>query len=144
MPWRRAAFQFGAGAPASLHSTRRPQVAIIQPSRRPGTGVDGRNGIWRMSGDGKTRNDARPALLRRPPTWSAEYRRGEPEKPGFNAWDERVRTRQNLAALLVVAVLGTVTYLVFDQLRASSRSYICAEAGHRNCGQPVIVGNGHR
>jgi len=97
-----------------------------------------------MSGDGSTGGDSRPALLRRPPTWSVEYRRGEPEKPGFNAWDERVRARQNIAGLLIVAVLGVATYLVFDQLRASSRSYACAEAGHRNCGQPVIIGNGHR
>lgn len=83
----------------------------------------------------------RPA---RPPSWSLEYQRGEPERPGFNAWDSRVRARQNLAAAVLVAVLGVATYLVIDQMSAAARRTTCIEAGHRNCGDPIIYGNGHR
>lgn len=97
-----------------------------------------------MTGDSDPRHDPRPLLLRRPPTWSVEHQRGEPERPGFNAWDDRVRSRQNLVAAVFVAVLGIVTYVVFDQLRSSSRTLTCIEAGHRNCGNPIIHSNGHR
>lgn len=88
--------------------------------------------------------DPRPALFRRAPTWTLEHQRQEPEKPGFNAWDERVRARQNLAAAAVVTLLGLATYYVMIELRATSRTMACIEAGHRNCNQPVIPGNGHR
>lgn len=97
-----------------------------------------------MSGSDDPKKDDRPLLLRRPPTWSVEHQRGEPERPGFNAWDSRVRSRQNVLAALLATVLGIATYVVFDQLRSSSRYLACMEAGHRNCGQPVIPGNGHR
>jgi hypothetical protein len=97
-----------------------------------------------MTGCGEPKNDDRPLLLRRAPSWSVEQQRGEPERPGFNAWDDRVRSRQNIIAAVLVAVLGVVTYLVFDELRASSRRLACIEAGHRNCGNPIIPGNGHR
>lgn len=97
-----------------------------------------------MDGDHGQQRDMRPVLMRRPPTWSAEYRRQEPERPGFNAWDERVRMRQNLIAAAVVALLGLATYYVMIELRSSSRTLACIEAGHRNCGQPVLPGNGHR
>lgn len=80
----------------------------------------------------------------RPPSWSLEYQRGEPERPGFNAWDDRVRTRQNLVAAVLVAVLGIATYVVIDQMSTAARRTTCIEAGHRNCGDPVIYGNGHR
>ncbi|MBY0362946.1 MAG: hypothetical protein K2X45_13665 [Phreatobacter sp.] len=96
-----------------------------------------------MDGDHR-RPDPRPALLRRPPTWSLEHQRQEPERPGFNAWDDRVRTRQNIAAAAVVLLLGLATYHVMVELRSSSRILACIEAGHRNCSQPVIPGNGHR
>ncbi len=97
-----------------------------------------------MNGGDEPKKDDRPLLLRRPPTWSVEHQRGEPERPGFNAWDDRVRSRQNIIAAVLVAVLGVVTYVVFDELRASSRRLACIEAGHRNCGNPIIPGNGHR
>ena len=87
--------------------------------------------------------DAKPPLGPGP-SWSLESSRGEPERPGFNAWDDRVRTRQNIVAAVVVVILGVVTYVVFDQLRSSSRTLACLEAGHRNCGAVVIPGNGHR
>ena len=97
-----------------------------------------------MSGEADPKRDPRSALFRVGPSWSTESRRGEPERPGFNAWDDRVRTRQNVLAAVVVVVLGIVTYFVFDQLRSSSRTLACLEAGHRNCSQVVIPGNGHR
>jgi hypothetical protein len=97
-----------------------------------------------MTGENDRSADAKPPLLRPGPSWSLESRRGEPERPGFNAWDDRVRTRQNIVAAVVVAVLGVTTYLVFDQLKSSSRTLACLEAGHRNCSQVVIPGNGHR
>jgi hypothetical protein len=97
-----------------------------------------------MNGAKEPDKDERPLLLRRPPTWSVEHQRGEPERPGFNAWDDRVRSRQNIIAAVLVAVLGVVTYMVFDELRSSSRRLTCIEAGHRNCGNPIIPGNGHR
>jgi len=97
-----------------------------------------------MDGDGREQRDARPLLLRRPPTWSVEHRRQEPERPGFNAWDDRVRRRQNAVAAAVVVVLGFATYYVMTELRSTSRALACIEAGHRNCGQPILPGNGHR
>ncbi|MGU9981718.1 hypothetical protein ACJ4V0_16920 [Phreatobacter sp. HK31-P] len=97
-----------------------------------------------MGGDDRQQGDPRPLLLRRPPTWSVEHGRQSPERPGFNAWDERVRMRQNVIAAVVVAVLGLATYYVMVELRATSRILACIEAGHRNCAQPVIPGNGHR
>jgi hypothetical protein len=93
---------------------------------------------------GEKQPDPRPALFRRAPTWSIEHQRQEPERPGFNAWDERVRTRQNIVAAAVVLCLGLATYHVMTELRASSRVLACIEAGHRNCAQPPISGNGHR
>ncbi len=51
---------------------------------------------------------------------------------------------QNLAAAAVVTLLGLATYYVMIELRATSRTMACIEAGHRNCNQPVIPGNGHR
>jgi hypothetical protein len=97
-----------------------------------------------MGGDDSRQRNARPLLARRPPTWSVEHGRQAPERPGFNAWDERVRMRQNVIAAVVVAVLGLATYYVMVELRATSRTLACIEAGHRNCAQPVIPGNGHR
>lgn len=97
-----------------------------------------------VSGERDPKCDPRPALFRRGPTWSVEHQRGEPERPGFNAWDERVRARQNLFAAVLVAALGIATYVVFDQLSSSSRTLACLEAGHRNCGFAVIPGNGHK
>ena len=97
-----------------------------------------------MGGDDKKEADTRPALLRRPPTWSVEHGRQAPERPGFNAWDERVRMRQNVIAAAIVAVLGLAAYYVMIELRATSRTLACIEAGHRNCSQPIIPGNGHR
>lgn len=88
------------------------------------------------------RPSSRPSA--RPPSWSLEYQRGEPERPGFNAWDNRVRTRQNLVAAVLVAVLGIATYVVIDQMSTAARRTTCIEAGHRNCGDPIIYGNGHR
>lgn len=95
-----------------------------------------------MHGDDR-QSDPRPPLLRRGPTWSPEHRRHEPERPGFNAWDERVRMRQNLFAAALVAVLGLATYYVMVELQATSRTLACIEAGHRNCAGPAIPGNGH-
>ncbi|KAF0135617.1 MAG: hypothetical protein FD152_1280 [Xanthobacteraceae bacterium] len=97
-----------------------------------------------MGDDDRQQRDSRPLLLRRPPTWSVEHGSQAPERPGFNAWDERVRMRQNVIAAVVVAVLGLATYYVMIELRATSRTLACIEAGHRNCAQPVIPGNGHR
>ncbi|MCZ0736397.1 hypothetical protein [Phreatobacter sp. AB_2022a] len=67
-------------------------------------------------------------------TWSDATRPADnPPPSGFNAWDERVRMRQNIGAAIAVIILGITTYVVFDQLQASSRVLACMEAGHRNC-----------
>ena len=47
--------------------------------------------------------------------------------------EDRVRMRQNMAALLViVAIVGAGSWLI-DSLRHYSRIQTCIEAGHRNC-----------
>jgi hypothetical protein len=69
------------------------------------------------------------------PSWRRPHPRdSDPEfRRGFNVWDERVRMRQNIAAAIAVLVLGVVTYVVFENLRVSTRTLLCIEAGHRNC-----------
>jgi hypothetical protein len=81
--------------------------------------------------------DGPPPAKPRGPSWQtwADATR-PPDRPapeGFNKWDERVRNRQNIAAAVIIVVLGVTTYVVFDQLRTSSRVLACMEAGHRNC-----------
>ncbi|QCI63558.1 hypothetical protein [Phreatobacter stygius] len=67
-------------------------------------------------------------------TWADATRPADhPAPDGFNKWDERVRNRQNIAAAIVVIIVGVTTYFVFDELRTSSRILACMEAGHRNC-----------
>jgi hypothetical protein len=47
--------------------------------------------------------------------------------------EDRLRMRQNLAALVViVAIVGLGSWLI-DSLRHYSRIQTCIEAGHRNC-----------
>jgi hypothetical protein len=47
--------------------------------------------------------------------------------------EDRVRMRQNIAALLViVAIVGLGGWLI-ESLRHYSRIQTCIEAGHRNC-----------
>jgi hypothetical protein len=47
--------------------------------------------------------------------------------------EDRVRMRQNVAAVLViVAIVGVGSWLI-DSLRHYSRIQTCIEAGHRNC-----------
>ena len=52
--------------------------------------------------------------------------------------DRHIRTRQNVVALLFVAVLVAAGVWLIVQLRDSLRSEICIEAGRRNCA-PVVV-----
>ena len=47
--------------------------------------------------------------------------------------EDRIRMRQNIAAMVViVAIVGLGSWLI-DSLRHYSRIQTCIEAGHRNC-----------
>jgi hypothetical protein len=76
-----------------------------------------------------------PGATPQGPSWRYPHPRdSDPDfRRGFNVWDERVRMRQNIAAAIAVIILGVATYIVFDNLSASSRIMKCIEAGHRNC-----------
>jgi len=50
-----------------------------------------------------------------------------------DAFDDRLRMRQNMAVLAVtIAIVVLGTWLI-DSLRYYSRQQTCIEAGHRNC-----------
>jgi hypothetical protein len=50
-----------------------------------------------------------------------------------DAAEDRMRMRQNLAAMIAIAaIVGLGTWLI-DSLRYYSRLQTCFEAGHRNC-----------
>ncbi len=81
--------------------------------------------------------DARSRLrpvppVRPPPALSSSIPAGS--RPGLeDALEDRVRMRQNMAALIVtVAIVVLGTWLI-DSLRYYSRIQTCIEAGHRNC-----------
>jgi hypothetical protein len=41
--------------------------------------------------------------------------------------------RENLAAVVIIALLFVAGYWLIDELRASAHVTACLEAGHRNC-----------
>lgn len=47
--------------------------------------------------------------------------------------EDRLRMRQNLAALAVIIAIVVLGSWLIDSLRAYSRIQTCIEAGHRNC-----------
>jgi hypothetical protein len=46
---------------------------------------------------------------------------------------DRQRMRENLAAVVIIALLFVAGYWLIDELRASAHVTACLEAGHRNC-----------
>jgi hypothetical protein len=47
--------------------------------------------------------------------------------------EDRIRMRQNMAALLVIVAIVVLGSWLIDSLRYYSRIQMCVEAGHRNC-----------
>jgi hypothetical protein len=47
--------------------------------------------------------------------------------------DDRVRMRQNMAALIVIVAIVVLGSWLIESLRTYSRIQMCIEAGHRNC-----------
>ena len=47
--------------------------------------------------------------------------------------DDRVRMRQNLAAMIVIVCIVVLGTWLIESLRTYSRIQTCIEAGHRNC-----------
>jgi hypothetical protein len=47
--------------------------------------------------------------------------------------EDRLRMRQNLAAIVVIAAIVVLGAWLIDGLQYYSRLQACAEAGHRNC-----------
>jgi hypothetical protein len=73
---------------------------------------------------------ARPVLP--PPVLSGAV----PEASRSNAADDiddRLRMKQNMAALLVIVAIVVLGTWLIDSLRHYSRLRACIEAGHRNC-----------
>ncbi len=56
---------------------------------------------------------------------------GRPEAP--DAFEDRLRMQQNLAALAVVIVLLVLGAWMIERLRIYSRTMACIEAGQRSC-----------
>lgn len=50
-----------------------------------------------------------------------------------DAFEDRRRMQQNLAALALVVVLVVLGAWMIERLRAYSRTLACIESGHRNC-----------
>lgn len=48
-------------------------------------------------------------------------------------FDDRLRMKQNFAALAVIIAIVVLGSWLIDSLRAYSRVQMCIEAGHRNC-----------
>ena len=55
------------------------------------------------------------------------------ESRGAADADDRLRMRQNLAALAVIVAVVVLGFWLIDSLRHYSRLQACLEAGHRNC-----------
>jgi hypothetical protein len=53
--------------------------------------------------------------------------------PDADADDDRLRMRQNLAAMIVITTIVVLGAWLIDSLRHYSRIQSCIEAGHRNC-----------
>ena len=47
--------------------------------------------------------------------------------------EDRIRMRQNMAALVVIVAIVVLGSWLIDSLRYYSRIQACVEAGHRNC-----------
>ena len=81
----------------------------------------------------RERSQARFAQPVEPP--GALRREVPPAKrwPSEDAFEDRRRMQQNLAAFLLVVVLLVVGAWTIERLQAYSRTMACLEAGHRNC-----------
>jgi hypothetical protein len=53
--------------------------------------------------------------------------------PAADDADDRLRMRQNLAAVVVIAAIVVLGSWLIDNLQHYSRLQACIEAGHRNC-----------
>ena len=66
-------------------------------------------------------------------------RRGKKNSPlvdplrQFDINEYRLRMQQNLAAVAVLALILVAGLLLFHELRTSSRTLLCVEAGLKNC-----------
>jgi hypothetical protein len=47
--------------------------------------------------------------------------------------DDRMRMRQNMAAMIVIVAIVVLGSWLIESLRTYSRIQLCIEAGHRNC-----------
>ena len=47
--------------------------------------------------------------------------------------EDRIRMRQNMAALAVIVAIVALGSWLMDSLHYYSRIHMCVEAGHRNC-----------
>src|SRR5262245_60709288 len=61
-----------------------------------------------------------------------------PVRPSHGAYaddavEDRLRTRQNLAAFAAIVVIIGLGYWLMDSLHRYARLQMCIEAGHRNC-----------
>jgi hypothetical protein len=73
------------------------------------------------------------AFKRRGPGGRATLPRISDPLTRIEAEEDRRRMRENVAAVLIIALLFGAGYLLINELRTSARIAICLEAGHRNC-----------
>ncbi len=58
---------------------------------------------------------------------------GASRSQAFDDGDDRLRMKQNLAALAVIVVILVLGSWLIDSLHSYARLQACIEAGHRNC-----------
>ena len=81
----------------------------------------------------RARSRLRPHRRIEPPSALGGLAAPASRGPAADEADDRLRRRQNLAALgVIVAIVVLGTWLI-DSLQYYSRLQACVEAGHRNC-----------
>lgn len=70
--------------------------------------------------------------IRPPPALTSALRTGARAHAGDDV-EDRVRMRQNFAALALIICIVVLGAWLIESLQAYSRLQMCIEAGHRNC-----------
>jgi len=79
------------------------------------------------------RHRHRPSPRLDPPAALGQFRAAPTRTDSFDATEDRLRMRQNVGALIAVALIVVLGAWLIDRLATYSRTLVCIEAGHRNC-----------
>jgi hypothetical protein len=81
----------------------------------------------------RARSRLRPHRRIEPPSALGSPVAPQGRAPAADAAEDRLRMRQNFAALAVIVAIVVVGAWLIDSLQHYSRLQACIEAGHRNC-----------